>query len=59
MERTRVTVEVDLLSDADPFADVLEIVEQGSWVDVIDSGDEWSRVSHRDKVGYVYTEILQ
>jgi hypothetical protein len=59
LERTRVTVEVDLLSDADPFADVVEVVEQGSWVDVIDWGDEWSRVSHGNKVGYVYTEILQ
>ncbi|MEO1081187.1 MAG: peptidoglycan-binding protein [Pseudomonadota bacterium] len=58
-ERTRLKLEVDLLSQADPFADVLGVVEQGAWVSVIDWGSEWSKVSHGDATGYVYTEVLQ
>ncbi|MEL7046164.1 MAG: peptidoglycan-binding protein, partial [Pseudomonadota bacterium] len=58
-ERTRLKLEVDLLSQADPFADVLGVVEQGAWVNVIDWGSEWSKVSHGDATGYVYTEVLQ
>ncbi|MEM1188453.1 MAG: peptidoglycan-binding protein [Pseudomonadota bacterium] len=57
--RTRLKLEVDLLSQADPFADALGVVEQGAWVDVIDWGSEWSKVSHGDTTGYVYTEVLQ
>lgn len=58
-QRSRVTMEVELLSDADPFAEVVAVVTQGTWVDIINRGSEWSKISHRDKTGFVYTDFLQ
>lgn len=57
--KSRVVIELELLSDADPFADVVGVVEAGTWVDVSDRGEEWSKVSHQDVTGFVYTDFLQ
>ncbi|MFK7829855.1 MAG: peptidoglycan-binding protein [Congregibacter sp.] len=58
-ERTRVKIEIELLTAADPFAEVVVILQQGAWVTIINRGDEWSEISYEDRIGYVYTDNLQ
>lgn len=58
-ERTQVKIEIELLSEADPFAEVVAVLRQGAWVTIIDRGVEWSKISYDDKTGYVYTDNLQ
>jgi len=57
--RRRVVLDVELLSEADPFAEVVAVVEQGEWVEVLSRGAEWAKISHDQATGYVYSDLLQ
>jgi cell wall-associated NlpC family hydrolase len=49
---------LNLRIDANRSAEVITAVENGTAVDILDSGDEWTKVKYGEETGYMATEFL-
>lgn len=57
--RTRTKAAVEMLSEADPFAEVVIDVPHGAWVELLEQDGDWSRLRYKGQTGYVYSDTLE
>ena len=49
---------VNMRAKASKSGSIVTVIKQGTEVQVVDVGEEWSKIKYKDKTGYIMTEYL-